>query len=153
MALFSDTDLYAGGGSQLIVDSFNMMKTIVIAVCSAIAYLAIVIGLTVYCSIRLVRSKNQRKQHGDVPNGNGKVENGVVNEHTELMEKKDRDSSILKPFSDDARSHLSGGSSQPSSHSQSSRSKSSVDKLSFPRHQLQTLRMLGTCTKYKKTCH
>ena len=60
-----------GGGTQVIVESFNMMKTIVIAVCSAIAYLAIVIGLTVYCSIRLVRAKNQRKQAngGDIPNG------------------------------------------------------------------------------------
>jgi len=43
-------------------ENFNMMRTIVIAVCSAIAYLAIVIGLTVYCSIRLVRAKNLRKQ-------------------------------------------------------------------------------------------
>jgi len=45
------------------VDSFDMMKTIVIAVCSAVAYLAVVIGLTVYCSIRLIRAKNMRK-HG-----------------------------------------------------------------------------------------
>jgi len=37
-----------------------MMKTIIIAVCSAVAYLAIVIGLTVYCSIRLLRAKNIR---------------------------------------------------------------------------------------------
>jgi len=38
-----------------------MLKTIVIAVCCAVAYLAIVIGLTVYCSIRLMRAKNVRK--------------------------------------------------------------------------------------------
>jgi len=38
-----------------------MLKTIVIAVCCAVAYLAIVIGLTVYCSIRLMRAKNLRK--------------------------------------------------------------------------------------------
>jgi hypothetical protein len=51
-----------GSGSNSANDSFNMMKTIVIAVCSAVAYLAIVVGLTVYCSIRLMRAKNQRKQ-------------------------------------------------------------------------------------------
>ena len=49
--------------NTLYVDSFDMMKTIVIAVCSAVAYLAVVIGLTVYCSIRLIRAKNMRK-HG-----------------------------------------------------------------------------------------
>ena len=42
-------------------EGFNMMKTIIIAVCSAVAYLGIVIGLTVYCSIRLVAAKNRRK--------------------------------------------------------------------------------------------
>jgi len=41
----------------------DMLKTIVIAVCCAVAYLAIVIGLTVYCSIRLMRAKNQRKMN------------------------------------------------------------------------------------------
>jgi len=39
----------------------DMLKTIIIAVCCAVAYLAIVIGLTVYCSIRLMRAKNLRK--------------------------------------------------------------------------------------------
>ena len=43
-------------------EKFNMMKTVIIAVCAAVAYLAIVIGLTVYCSIRLVKAKNLRKQ-------------------------------------------------------------------------------------------
>jgi len=49
------------GGAQP-VENFNMMRTIVIAVCCAVAYLAVVIGLTVYCSIRLIRAKNLRKQ-------------------------------------------------------------------------------------------
>jgi len=55
-----------GDGSEDVtaaVDGFDMMKTIVIAVCCAVAYLAIVVGLTVYCSIRLIRAKNLRK-HG-----------------------------------------------------------------------------------------
>ena len=46
-------------------DNFSMVKTIIIAVCSAVAYLAVVIGLTVYCSIRLVKAKNMRKQYID----------------------------------------------------------------------------------------
>ena len=47
-------------------DNFSMVKTIIIAVCSAVAYLAVVIGLTVYCSIRLVKAKNMRKQYVDM---------------------------------------------------------------------------------------
>ena len=45
-----------------LVGSFDMMKTIIIVVCAAVAYLAIVIGLTVYCSIRLVRLKHAKGQ-------------------------------------------------------------------------------------------
>ena len=48
-------------------DDFSMMKTIIIAVCSAVAYLAVVIGLTIYCSIRLVKAKNLRKQYIGTP--------------------------------------------------------------------------------------
>ena len=50
--------LHAGERSSADAD---MLKTIVIAVCCAVAYLAVVIGLTVYCSIRLMRAKNLRK--------------------------------------------------------------------------------------------
>lgn len=39
-------------------DAFSLVKTVTIAVCSAVAYLALVIGLIVYCSIRLIRNKN-----------------------------------------------------------------------------------------------
>ena len=63
-------------------------------------------------------------------------------ERTELMDKKERDSSIVK--SDDTRSHVSGVSSHPSHSSHSSR-RLGYDKLSFPRHDLQTLRVLGGC--------
>ena len=79
-----------------------------------------------------------------------KTENGTVpTEHTELMDKKDRDSSVVKVLmSDDARSHVSGVSSHhshssnshPSSHSSRARN---YDMLNFPRHELQTLGMLG----------
>ena len=42
-------------------DSFNMMKTVIIAVCSAGAYLALVIGLTAFCSYRLLMQRRNRK--------------------------------------------------------------------------------------------
>lgn len=82
---------------------------------------------------------------------NDKAENGVVpTEHTELMEKKDHDSSLIK--SDvDARSHISGVSSHPSHSSHSHQSQNStrlmLEKLAFPRRQLQTLGMLGKNSK------
>jgi len=41
--------------------SGDMVKTIAIAVCSAVAYLAVIVGLTVYCSIRLIRAAALRK--------------------------------------------------------------------------------------------
>ena len=74
-----------------------------------------------------------------------KPENGTIpNEHTELMDKKERDSSIIKSDMD-ARSHVSGVSSHPShsSHPSSHSSRRGYDKLNFPRHDLQTLGMLG----------
>ena len=76
-----------------------------------------------------------------------KHENGTVpSERTELMDKKERDgrdSSIVKSDMD-ARSHISGVSSHQSHSSHSGRSSTrAYDKLSFPRHDLQTLGMLG----------
>ena len=65
--------LFSGDtGAPIEGDNFNMMKTITIAVCSAIAYLAIVIGLTVYCSLRMMRAKNLRKQRESEANMQGK---------------------------------------------------------------------------------
>lgn len=42
-------------------DGSDMMKTIIIAVCSAGAYLALVIALTAYCSYRLLMQRKNRK--------------------------------------------------------------------------------------------
>lgn len=39
------------------VENLSITKTVAIAVCSAVAYLALVIGLIVYCSVRLMRKK------------------------------------------------------------------------------------------------
>jgi len=57
-------DVYLGNpsdGSDA-EDSDDVTNTIVIAVCSVVAYLGLIIGLTIYCSLRLVRRLNQRKQ-------------------------------------------------------------------------------------------
>ena len=48
-----------------------MTNTIVIAVCSVVAYLSLIVGLTVYCSLRLVRRLNQRKRNTPSPTANG----------------------------------------------------------------------------------
>lgn len=45
-------------------EGFDMMKTIIIAVCSAGAYLALVIGLTAFCSYRLLVQRRNRKAMG-----------------------------------------------------------------------------------------
>ena len=49
-------------------ESFGMMKTVIIAVCSAGAYLALVIGLTLYCSRRLMKGKKARKAREESEN-------------------------------------------------------------------------------------
>ena len=90
-------------------------------------------------------------------------QNGAIGQeqHELLMKERDRDSGGTQCRSDsDNRSHVSGLSSQPShsshsqsnshtvSQSQSQRShpsvgKTSLDRLYFPRHELQTVGILG----------
>lgn len=130
-----------GDGQSSSGDSFNMMKTVIIAVCSAIAYLAIVIGLTVYCSIRLLRAKNVRMCQIE-GTAEDKGENGIVpNETTELVEKKDHLG--FSTAETDARSvsNVGSHSSQSQNHPQGTLR---FDKdLAFPRNQLLTLGKLG----------
>jgi len=52
-------------------DGSDVTNTVVIAVCSVVAYLGLIIGLTVYCSLRLVRRLNRRKRHTPSPEANG----------------------------------------------------------------------------------
>ena len=94
-------------------------------------------------------------------------QNGTINheQHELLMKVGDRDSGGTQCRSDsDNRSHVSGLSSHPShssqsqsnshsvSQSQSQKSHPSVgktgvvDRLFFPRHELQTMGLLGMCT-------
>lgn len=53
-------------------DSSDVTNTVVIAVCSVVAYLGLVIGLTIYCSFRLVRRINRRKRDASPPTTNGR---------------------------------------------------------------------------------
>ncbi|CAD5115290.1 DgyrCDS4282 [Dimorphilus gyrociliatus] len=115
---------------------FSMMKTIIIAVCSAVAYLAVVIGLTVYCSLRLVKRRNASKLPEDKQDGA---------ECTELIEKPNNVhsiqtvGSIIKSDLNDSRSHAS------SHQSQSTATTSGYSKLLL-RHNLQTIGLLGKST-------
>ncbi|KAH3873129.1 hypothetical protein DPMN_036355 [Dreissena polymorpha] len=146
-------------------ENFDMMRTVIIAVCSAGAYLALVIGLTAYCSYRLLMQRRNRKAvlKDEKQNGNLPQE-----QHELLMKEADRDSGATQGCRSDSdnRSHVSALSSHPShsshsashtaSHSasathshnlsqQSQRSagKNSLDRLYFPRHELQTIGILG----------
>ncbi|XP_052767076.1 inactive tyrosine-protein kinase 7-like isoform X2 [Mya arenaria] len=138
-------------------EGFDMMRTVIIAVCSAGAYLALVIGLTAYCSYRLLLQRRNRKAilNNEKQNGNLPQE-----QHELLMKERDRDSGATPGCRSDSdnRSHVSALSSHPShsSHSashtqsqnlsqQSQRSvgKTSLDRLQFPRHELQTVGILG----------
>ncbi|XP_050404298.1 inactive tyrosine-protein kinase 7 isoform X1 [Patella vulgata] len=67
-------------------EGFNMMKTIIIAVCSAGAYLALVIGLTVFCSYRLLQQRRTTKGLNESSRFPIKPENGEIhNEQHELL--------------------------------------------------------------------
>ncbi|ESO84448.1 hypothetical protein LOTGIDRAFT_71201, partial [Lottia gigantea] len=113
--------IYVTSYTEVEEEGFNMMKTIIIAVCSAGAYLALVIGLTVFCSYRLIQQR--------------RVTKGL------------NESSRFPSNDSDNRSHISGMSSHPSHSSQSQQSRTnrrgSFDRLHFPRQDLQTLGMLG----------
>lgn len=130
-------------------DGIDMVKTIIIAVCSAGAYFALVIALTAYFSYRLfMRRKRFAKALV-------KTENGDTNREQHELLVKDRDSESRAQLRSDSdnRSHVSGMSSHPShssqsqsttsqTHSQRSR-RGSYDRLQFPRHDLVSIGMLG----------
>ncbi|CAL1542558.1 unnamed protein product [Lymnaea stagnalis] len=141
-------------------EGFDMAKTVIIAVCSAGAYLALVIGLTAFCSYRLLMQRRNRKQLLNTKNlklGTGEFHHRE--QHELLM--KDRDSGLQFRSDSDNRSHVSGMSSHPS-HSSASASaaathitasaaaaaaarcrSASLDKFHFPRQDLQTLGIIG----------
>ncbi|KAH9496200.1 Inactive tyrosine-protein kinase 7 [Bulinus truncatus] len=144
-------------------ESFDMTKTVIIAVCSAGAYLVLVIGLTAYCSYRLLMQRKNRKQL--LNSKDLKLDTGEFHHHREQHEllMKDRDSGLQFRSDCDNRSHVSGMSSHPS-HSSASASASaaathitataaaaavarcrsaSLDKFHFPRQELQTLGIIG----------
>ncbi|XP_013386585.1 inactive tyrosine-protein kinase 7 isoform X2 [Lingula anatina] len=127
----------------------SAMKTVIIAVVSAVAYLVLVVTLVVVCSIRLLRKRRKK----NVDNMVAVTENGEIKnpEQETLMGNQSRSSHSHTTRSDDVHSHVSGanshfsGTSSHPSHSSSSRSKkrSSLHNFKFPRDDLQTIGMLG----------
>ncbi|XP_055878198.1 inactive tyrosine-protein kinase 7-like isoform X2 [Biomphalaria glabrata] len=142
-------------------ESFDMTKTVIIAVCSAGAYLVLVIGLTAYCSYRLLMQRKNRKQL--LNSKNLKLGTGEFHHHREQHEllMKDRDSGLQFRSDSDNRSHVSGMSSHQSQSSASASAAAShitatvaaaatarcqaagLDKFHFPRQELQTLGIIG----------
>ena len=48
---------------------FDVTKTVVIAASCALAYLAVVVGVTAYCSVVVLRKRRQRKQGDGTDSG------------------------------------------------------------------------------------
>lgn len=121
-------------------DGSDMMKTIIIAVCSAGAYLALVIALTAYCSYRLLMQRKNRKATTKSENGHLAAE-----QHELLVKERDSESRNQCRSDSDNRSHASGLSSHPSQSSSSyTRSRrGSLDRLVYPRQNLSSIGMLG----------
>ncbi len=63
---FPAADEYAKQGLGDESLSPGMLKTIVIVVTCAIAYLGLIFGLTVYCSIRYLKNRRNRAQNGEL---------------------------------------------------------------------------------------
>jgi len=130
----------------------SLKSIIIIATCSVIAYLALVVVLIVYCTLRLLRSRRNKKQAQLETNGRlnlvEKKENGIEpTEQTELM-----NCSSQKNCDVETRSRQSGNSSHPShashpshtsysSHTYSLVCPHEYDRLTFPRNQLQTVEL------------
>lgn len=75
-----------------------------------------------------------------------KTENGDLHQEQHELLMKDRDSGTQFRSDSDNRSHASGLSSHPSHSSQSQHSRSrrsSLDRYHYPRHELQTLGIMG----------
>ncbi|XP_062589109.1 inactive tyrosine-protein kinase 7-like [Saccostrea cucullata] len=118
----------------------DMMKTIIIVVCSAGAYLALVVALTAYCSYRLLMQRRNRKATSKTENGHISTE-----QHELLVKERDSESRNQCRSDSDNRSHASGLSSHPSQSSSSyTRSRrGSLDRLVYPRQKLSSFGMLG----------
>ncbi|CAB3378154.1 Hypothetical predicted protein [Cloeon dipterum] len=120
-----------------------MTRTVTITLSAATAYMLLVVGLMVWCRYRRLKRKQSYLQTGATPEGTllTKAENGEPNgEKTELQ------SNLSKPFREPRLAECAEGGSQ--SHSSNSsgghkKSRSSYDKLSFPRQDLNKILTLG----------
>ena len=54
-------------------DRYTMTKTIIIAVCCVVAYLGVMVALTTYCLVHMIRARKLRKQSQDAQSDNGEL--------------------------------------------------------------------------------
>ncbi|XP_022240564.1 inactive tyrosine-protein kinase 7-like [Limulus polyphemus] len=128
-------------GAGLDGNENTMTKTVTITLGAAAVYMVLVMGLMIWCRFRRARRKALllAQATADV----AKSENGDVIQNTEL---KDKNGSVRKDHRNGgpAKSDGEGHSHSSGSHSHhSKRSRSSYDRLQFPRHDLQTVMLLG----------
>ncbi|XP_077999317.1 inactive tyrosine-protein kinase 7-like isoform X2 [Glandiceps talaboti] len=101
-----------------------MMKTVGIAVGCALAYIILVVGLMVYCKNRrrkMLRQASTRKENGEAPKETYKDFNDIKDVPGNKLENEMAMNPML----------------------QSNKRRGSYDRLQFPRHDLQTITMLG----------
>ncbi|XP_076311733.1 inactive tyrosine-protein kinase 7-like isoform X1 [Tachypleus tridentatus] len=128
-------------GAGLDGNENTMTKTVTITLGAAAVYMVLVMGLMIWCRFRRARRKALllAQATADV----AKSENGDAIQNTEL---KDKNGSVRKDQRNGgpAKSDGEGHSHSSGSHSHhSKRSRSSYDRLQFPRHDLQTVMLLG----------
>ncbi|XP_076306056.1 inactive tyrosine-protein kinase 7-like isoform X2 [Tachypleus tridentatus] len=119
----------------------TMTKTVTITLGAAAIYMVLVMGLMIWCRLR--RAKQKALLLAQTKNEVIKSENGIVVQNSDLKEKN---GSIKRDRKHDrsTKSDVEGHSYSSSSHSHhSKRSRTSYDRLLFPRHDLQTIMVLG----------
>lgn len=115
----------------------TMAKTVTITLGAAAIYMMLVMGLMIWCRFRRARRKAMLLLQVTSEVGKSDDEGGAT---TELRDKAavGREPAVRSDNGGDALSHSSG------SHSQhSKRSRSSYDRLQYPRHDLHTMMLLG----------
>lgn len=122
----------------------TMTKTVAITLGAAAVYMLLVLGLLVWCRMR--RAKRKALFLAQATADVAKSENGeVVGAATDTTELKDRPNGVVK----DGVSVPNGTKSDGEAHSPSSgshtskKSRSSYDRLQFPRQDLQKMMLLG----------
>ncbi|XP_059479817.1 inactive tyrosine-protein kinase 7-like [Neocloeon triangulifer] len=132
------------GGADAEDEGAVMTRTVTITLSAAAAYMLLVVGLMVWCRYRRLRRKQSYLQSGATPEGTllTKAENG----DTAVVEKTELRGNLVKPYREPRHLECAEGGSQSHSSNGSGghkKSRSSFDKLSFPRQDLNKILTLG----------